>query len=201
MTTMTRREKQRIANREGILQATLEIAEREGWSAVTIRKIANEIDYTSPIIYQHFDNKEAALHALLERGYDSLQEEMRCVAPSADPDAQLLEMARAYLHFVQAQPHLYQLMSGMSGTALDPDGDIRKSAASGVISLVVGVIEGWADKKQVKVADPLAACEACWGVLHGMAFIGMLPDIGFEHAEELALDTLSALMRSWETQS
>ena len=200
MSTMTRREKQRIANREGILEAALRIAEREGWPAVTIRKIADEIDYTSPIIYQHFDNKEAALQVLMERGYALLQEQMQRPLPAATPDEQLLNIGRAYLKFVQTQPHLYQLMSGVSGTSLDLDGDARKTSASGVINLVIDALERWATQKSVKLADPLVACEACWGVLHGMASIGMLPGIGFEHAKELALETLSALMQRWEVR-
>lgn len=194
--TMTRRDKQRVANREGILQAALRIAEREGWPAVTIRKIAREIDYTSPIIYQHFDNKEAALQVLMERGYTMLQEAMQHPAPAATPDEHLLDMGRAYLHFVQQQPRLYELMSGLSGVSLDSN--VRKTSALGVTKVVVKALEEWAARKQLRIADPLAACETCWGILHGMASLGMLPDIGFERAERLAVDALSALMKSWE---
>ena len=195
-TAMTRRDKQRVANREGILRAALAIAEREGWPAVTIRKIADEIDYTSPIIYQHFDNKEAALQVLMERGYDLLSEAMRHPAPAATPDEHLLNMGRAYLHFVEKQPRLYELMSGLSGVSLDSG--VRGRAAAGVTELVVGAVAEWAARKGVTVADPLAACETCWGVLHGMACLGMLPDVGFGRAERHAADALSALMKSWE---
>lgn len=198
MTTMTRRERQHIANREGILQATLKIAEREGWPAVTIRKIASEIDYTSPIIYQHFDNKEAALQVLMERGYAMLQEEMQRPAPATTPDERLLNIGRAYLHFVQKQPQLYQLMSGLSGVSLDSN--VRKTSALGVTKVVVEALEEWAALKQLQIADPLAACETCWGILHGMASLGMLPDIGFRRAERLAVNALSALIKSWEVQ-
>lgn len=196
---MTRRDKQRIANREGILNAALTIAEREGWPAVTIRKIAKEIDYTSPIIYQHFDNKEAALQALMERGYARLQEEMQRPAPAATPDERLLNLGRAYLRFAREQPQLYQLMSGLSGAPLS--GEVRKASALGVTQAVIEALGEWATLKHLSIADPLAACETCWGILHGMAALGMLPDIGFERAERLAVNALSALMKSWEVQS
>lgn len=199
MSTMTRRERQRIANRESILQAALEIAEREGWPAVTIRKIAKEIDYTSPIIYQHFDNKEAALQTLMEDGYARLQEQMQRPAPAATADERLLNLGRAYLRFAREQPQLYQLMSGLSGASLGAE--VRQASALGVTTVVVDALQTWAARKHLSIADPLAACETCWGILHGMASLGMLPDVGFERAEQLAIDALRALMRSWEVGS
>ena len=115
MTSITRRERQRLENREGILKAALTIAERESWSAVTIRKIADEIDYTSPIIYQHFDNKEAALQALIEQGFNDLETSMRRALMDNDPETRLLALGRAYLHFARDHRRLYELMHGLGG--------------------------------------------------------------------------------------
>ena len=199
MSTLTRREKQHIANREGILEAALELANREGWSAVTIRNIADEIDYTSPIIYQHFDNKEAALQVLMKRGYETLCRVMEASNQPNTPDEQLLNVGRSYLRFAKEQPRLYELMNGLSGVQLDPNA--RKTAALGVIAFVTQAVEKWASTKDIHISDPLTACETCWGILHGMASLGTLEDIGFDHAELLAVNALSALMKSWEVQS
>ena len=84
----------------------------------------------------------------------------------------------------------------LGGVSLD--GGVRGRAAAGVTELVVGAVQEWAARKGVTVADPLAACETCWGVLHGMACLGMLPDVGFGRAERHAANALSALMKSWE---
>ncbi|WP_216329771.1 TetR family transcriptional regulator, partial [Deinococcus aestuarii] len=51
MTAQARRARHKQATREGILQAALTIGEQEGWAAVTIRRIADAVEYTSPIIY------------------------------------------------------------------------------------------------------------------------------------------------------
>ena len=197
MTTMTRRERQRLENREGILDAALTIAEREGWSAVTIRKIADEIDYTSPIIYQHFDNKEAALQALVEQGFADLETSMRRAATGGDPEARLLALGRAYLHFARDHRRLYELMHGLGGVALEPSE--RTAAAGGVITLTTEAIQTWAQARGANLDDPLAASETAWGILHGMTTIGLLPDIGFERAEHLAMETLRALLQYWES--
>lgn len=195
MITMTRRERQRQANREGILRAALKLAEREGWPAVTIRRIADEIEYTSPIIYQHFDNKEAALQAVMEQGYEELGAAMRRAMTSADPETQLLELSRAYLHFARDHRHVYELMHGLGGVSLDPRA--RGAAAAGVITLTTEALGAWANHHHAHI-DPLGASETAWGVLHGMASLGLLPDIGFERAEQLAIDALKALLRSWK---
>lgn len=196
MATTTRRERQRQANRDGILQAALRIAEREGWPAVTIRRIADEIEYTSPIIYQHFDNKEAALQALMEQGYEELQTAMRRALQAAEPEQRLLDLSTAYLHFARDHPHIYELMHGLGGVTLDPEA--RKRAAVGVVVLTTEAIHTWADAKSARLVDPLEASETAWGVLHGMVSLGMLPDIGFGRAEQLAIKALKALLRSWE---
>ena len=195
MTTTTRRERQRQANRDGILRAALSIAERDGWPAVTIRKIADEIEYTSPIIYQHFDNKEAALQAVMEGGYGELEAALRRAMTSADPEARLLELSRAYLRFARDHRHVYELMHGLGGVSLDPRA--RGAAAAGVVTLTTGAVGAWADLRHAHI-DPSGASETAWGVLHGMASLGLLPDIGFERAEQLAIDALKALLRSWE---
>lgn len=196
MTTMTRRERQRQANRDGILKAALKIAEREGWPAVTIRRIADEIEYTSPIIYQHFDNKEAALQALMEQGYEELQAAMQRALQAAEPEQRLTDLSMAYLRFAHDHPHVYELMHGLGGVSLAPQA--RKTAAMGVVALTTEAVHTWADAKGTCLVDPLAASETAWGILHGMANLSMLEDIGFERAQQLAKDALKALMRSWQ---
>ncbi len=196
MLTITRRERQRLANREGILDAALAIAERESWSAVTIRKIADEIDYTSPIIYQHFSNKEAALQALIERGFTDLEASMRRALTGDDPEMRLLALGRAYVHFARDHRRLYELMHGLGGVALEPSE--RTAAAGGVIALSIEAIQAWAQERGATLDDFYAASETSWGVLHGMTTLGMLPDIGFERAEQLAVEALRALLQYWE---
>ena len=196
MTTTTRRERQRLANREGILDAALAIAEREGWSAVTIRKIADEIDYTSPIIYQHFNNKEAALQALIEQGFSDLEASMRRALTGDDSEVRLLALSRAYLHFARDHRRLYELMHGLGGVALEPSE--RTAAAASVVTLTNEAIQAWAQARGVSLNDLLAASETAWGVLHGMTTIGLLPDIGFERAERLAVEAIRAQLRYWE---
>ena len=50
--------------RANILEASIDIVKGEGWQALSMRKIAEKIEYTAPIIYEYFANKEAILNEL-----------------------------------------------------------------------------------------------------------------------------------------
>ena len=64
-----RREREKLELRKAILEAALATAQKEDWQKVTIRKIAEQIEYTPPIIYELFDNKDAVLLALKLEAY------------------------------------------------------------------------------------------------------------------------------------
>lgn len=61
--------------RINILKAALEIVQTEGWQALSMRKIADAIEYTAPIIYEYFANKEAIILELTRQGYLKLSKQ------------------------------------------------------------------------------------------------------------------------------
>lgn len=58
MGSIQSRQRHKDSLKKAILEATLQIIEKEGYHAVTIRRIAGAIDYSVPTIYEFFDNKE-----------------------------------------------------------------------------------------------------------------------------------------------
>lgn len=195
MTASPRRTRQKQATREGIVRAARAIGRDEGWPAVTIRKIADAVEYTSPIIYQYFASKDDALLAVMAEGYAELHAALAAAAPHADPDERLLGIGRAYLRFARDHPALYELMNGLGGVRVD--GRARQEAARPVVALTVGAIEAWARERGAALPDALAAAETAWGVLHGMAALGLLEDVGFDRAAVLVEGAMRALLRDW----
>ena len=60
------------AEREGrIISAARVIAEKEGWDAVTIRRLAKEIEYSQPVLYSHFASRDAIVEAVAVEGFRS----------------------------------------------------------------------------------------------------------------------------------
>src|ERR1700761_5028468 len=63
--------------RINILEASLQIVKEEGWQALSMRKIADAIEYTAPIIYEYFSNKEAILLELTKKGFSILTAQIK----------------------------------------------------------------------------------------------------------------------------
>jgi AcrR family transcriptional regulator len=127
MTTRSkqRREREREELRQSILSAAREIAADEGWQALTMRKVADRIEYTPPTIYEHFESKEAMLYELMREGFRLLGRSLRLAyASTDDPREHLLRVSDAYCEFAWDHTELYQVMHGTSGaycgTALPP---------------------------------------------------------------------------------
>ncbi len=111
-----RKLRQRREVRNGILAAAREIASSRGWQSVTIRKIAERIEYSPPVIYEHFGSKDEILLELMHLGYAEQLEAVEAAGRSArGPEEQLLGMVRAWLDFAFRSPDLYQVMYGLGG--------------------------------------------------------------------------------------
>ena len=59
MSIRERREREQAERRRLIVTAARELAEAEGWDAVTTRRLAAEIEYSQPVLYSHFANMQA----------------------------------------------------------------------------------------------------------------------------------------------
>src|SRR5262245_52280453 len=117
-----RRERERRELRQAILAASRDIAAREGWQAVSIRKVAERIEYSPPTIYEHFASKEALLAALMRDGFRLLMERVRAsTSAAAAPEARFMGIALAYWEFAWDHPELYQVMHGLGGVPFCSD--------------------------------------------------------------------------------
>jgi AcrR family transcriptional regulator len=111
MTHIERRVHEKEKMRQGILDAAKAIAAKEGWQAVTIRKIADEIQYTPPIVYEYFENKEALFRELVYSGFDLLGETIeRAKREEPDPRKLLRNLSLIEWDFAFSHAELFQLM-------------------------------------------------------------------------------------------
>ena len=106
--------RQKEETRKNILDAAYFIAKEEGWQGLSMRKIADKIEYTAPIIYEYFSNKEAILSELTGRGFNMLSRELeKAKATSENPEEQLEAMWMAYWDFAFTDTEMYQVMFGV----------------------------------------------------------------------------------------
>ncbi len=112
-----RRERERVEARHTILAAAHDLARAEGWDAVTMRRLAQRIEYSANFAYRYFTGREDILLALVQDGFARLRTAMSDAAgpPGHKTAAAVHRAARAYLEFALDEPEIYQLMYGLGG--------------------------------------------------------------------------------------
>jgi len=109
--------RQKEETRKNILDAAYAIVKEEGWQGLSMRKIADRIEYTAPIIYEYFSNKEAILQELTKKGFVSLIKMLETAkSEHTEPEQQLEAMWMAYWNFAFTDKEMYQVMFGVEMT-------------------------------------------------------------------------------------
>jgi AcrR family transcriptional regulator len=191
----SRRAAERAATRERIIETALSLLESEGMAALTMRRVATDMEYTAPIVYQHFTSKDALVVELVAHGYRLLAAAQQEVMEEADADGRLLRAASTYMRFARDHPDLYD---AMNGATMDPER--RREIIEPTLALLEALLADWATRYDVDLGDPSDACDVVWGTLYGMASLGRLDVVGNERAQRLATEALSAVLHGWRIQ-
>ncbi|MGW7258270.1 TetR/AcrR family transcriptional regulator [Streptomyces sp. NPDC054834] len=185
MSIQTRRERERAERERLIVAAARELAEAEGWDAVTTRRLAAEIEYSQPVLYSHFKGKDAIMVAVAVRGCADLTAELRAARTAAEgARAALAAVGEAYTAFARRRPALYDAMFTRT-----VDLPFATPEAPAALQEAFGEL--------VQAVQPIAAdgddlgllAETYWACLHGLVTLmrgGRLP----EHAHETRLALL-----------
>lgn len=193
-----RRERIKQATRQGILVAARQIAQQDGWSALTIRKVADAIEYSPSIVYEYFASKDDILRALLQEGFHMLATTMeRAQQSTTDPLQQVERVTDAYWHFARENPDLYQVMHGLAGVTMDSA--VRADAVQAVCTIAANTLVTWADANNIHLDDPIASAEIMWSLLHGWVSLTLIDGVyGDEgRAKYLLNNAVQALLRGW----
>ncbi|HJP78739.1 MAG TPA: TetR/AcrR family transcriptional regulator [Pseudonocardiaceae bacterium] len=123
------RKRREWADRERlIVAAARELAEQQGWDAVTIRRLAERIDRSQPVLYCHFRGKREIIGAVARQGAAELAGALLAATSAADgPRARITALARAYLDFAEHNPAVYDAMF-----QLDLAGDVQPALCTEV---------------------------------------------------------------------
>jgi AcrR family transcriptional regulator len=147
--------------RAQIISAARRIAELEGWSNVTIRRLSDEISYSQPVLYAHFGSREGILTAVAIEGFQELGLALEKARKRVKRGSTVESVAAAYLEFAASSPALYEVMFSLSlnvpfGDAATPP-ELRFA-----FSQILGLFPGQSSKAEV-------LSELFWAALHGVA--------------------------------
>jgi len=118
-----RKARNRINMHKEILHAALSIVREEGYRSLSLRRLADNIEYSATVMYLYFKNKDALLVDLAKLGYQQLNASIDKNSKNIiDPKKRLKVMLTTYWHFATHEKELYLLMqeTEMKLSRLDP---------------------------------------------------------------------------------
>lgn len=188
MSLQERKERERAVRHSLIVSTARELAETQGWDAVTTRRLAERIEYSQPVLYSHFRGKKEIVGAVALEGSTEMAAEMRAAARAVGADAAgdartgadaasgrevATAVARAYTDFALRNPATYDAMFSLDNGLVFADETATPAPLREAFQ---------------SMADPLAAhagsdepglfVETFWAGLHGLVTLtraGRLP--------------------------
>ncbi|WP_416979533.1 TetR/AcrR family transcriptional regulator [Streptomyces sp. T028] len=191
MSIQTRRERERAERERLIVTAARELAETEGWDAVTTRRLAAEIEYSQPVLYSHFKGKGAIMAAVAVEGFAEMATELRAARRGAEgARAELAAVGEAYMAFARRRPALYDAMftHAVDLPFASPEAPAPLWEAFGELVAAVEPIAADGD-------DPGVLTETYWAGLHGLVTLmrsGRLPEDAHGLRLRLLIDHFAA---------
>ena len=180
MTTKDRRARELQETREKILDAAREMFAEDGFEAVTMRAIAERIEFTPTAIYHHFKNKNALLNEICMLDFQMLAQHFNTSVAAADPVRRILAVGDAYLHFAEKHPSQYRFMfmTFIPANEIDPEyvadsrGNPERDAYAFLREACREAIASGALRPESTDADELS--QILWGGVHGMISLRMV---------------------------
>ena len=172
MAITERRLKQKEQLKELILEVAKSIILKEGWQSVSIRKIAEAINYSLPVVYKHFESKDAILEEFVKQGFDMLSNEILIAkSTSALPEKQLNNMANAYFKFAFDHREYYQMMFGLGMPSCERVSQIPE--IGNFSGILINSIKQLTGSKEIN-EQTMLKFHTFWSILHGLSSINMV---------------------------
>ena len=194
MEIIERKPRSRENTRAGIIATAKSIARREGWQAVSIRKIADAIEYSAPIVYEYFDSKDVLLNEIRNEGFAYFQQEYeRILKLYRDPEKRLYEISLIQWEFARQQPEMYQVMYNLDGAYCTMP-VCPSDAMQNVGDIVSGIIFSFIPKSKESIQKLYFEW---WSLSHGMIMLAMLlkNQQPFEQSEQVYRDSMRRFVR------
>jgi AcrR family transcriptional regulator len=197
-----RQERERTAVRQAILGAARDLFVSEGYRNVSLRKIAERIEYSPAAIYSYFPSKDDIFFALAEEGFRLLSGfGMKAFEESTDPFTRLRSGLWAFYEFSKTYPQYFELMfTDRSVPSLSQDFQrfefVHETTAAAEADIRACIERGQFSAK----LDPAAALHVLWVGMLGAATIGLAQRLApGEDADALARDLLESILAGFTT--
>jgi AcrR family transcriptional regulator len=165
---LERRERDKQELRTNILDAARELFIAHGYEAVTMRKIAEKIEYSPTAIYLHFTDKEALIQELCLHDFRAFGAHFLAATTTKDPIERLRQSGAVYFDFAKKHPQHYRLMfmtplpAHPARQPIDP--------AEDAYALLLGTVEQAMAEGRLRpeLKDAALVAQTIWAASHGV---------------------------------
>ena len=203
MGTKERQKRERDRVREAILAAARDLFITEGYRNVSMRKIAERIEYSAAAIYSYFPSKDDIFFALAEEGFRLLADcVIGAVKTEPDPLGRLRRGLWAFYEFSKTSPEYFELMFvDRSVPSLSQDFQrfefFQETTARAEADITACIERG----EFAAGLNPAAALHVLWVGMLGTATIGLAQRLApGEDPDALAHDLLETLLAGFGTK-
>jgi AcrR family transcriptional regulator len=187
-----RQDRERTAVRDAILTAARDLFVDEGYGQVSIRKIAERIEYSPAAIYSYFPSKDDIFFALAAEGFQRLDRATEAVAGAADPMEELRNCWWAFYQFSKTDREFFHLMFVDRSVPAITEQWQGFTLLQQMLERVAARIQRLVDVGRFPATlDPQVALHVLWAALTGPAVLGstcrLAPE---EDPDALARDVL-----------
>ena len=170
MSVSERKLRDREMIRKKIIDVALHLVKNEGWESLSIRKIADAIEYSAPVIYDHFVNKEAILFEILQDGFKLLLANIhKAISKEKSPQDQLKALVDCYWKFALKNGSYFKLMFGI-GMPCCGEGKM-KTEFEALQDLIYEIIKKIIIEKKTNIESACYKTHAFWSAIHGFTSI------------------------------
>jgi AcrR family transcriptional regulator len=184
-----------------IVDGALELLEREGQEALTLRRLAKEAGVTANALYRYFSSLDAliaaAADAVARRLYFAIEQGMAELPDDADEEARVRKLLNVYSDFADSNPTLYRtFLSAKAEAAAElPQPRYHELLWPKVVSIIQPLVGS---------DDAPAATVTLWGLIHGIWALRQADVLGGKKPSEIddyAFDALIQGLRSLRSRS
>ncbi|ACU40229.1 transcriptional regulator, TetR family [Actinosynnema mirum DSM 43827] len=156
------------ALRVRLLDRAGELLSTEGPGALSLRRLAADVNTSTTAVYSLFGGKPALLDALYEEGFRRYEQRLASVPGTDDPVEDITRIGRAYREHALADPHFYLVMfSSRSTLDFQPSAGVAE-LARGTFQPVLGAVERAVRDGVFVDEEPGQLALALWGLVHGL---------------------------------
>jgi len=168
-----RRAREKSETRDKILDAARELFVTEGYEGVSMRRVAEKIEYSPTAIYVHFADKQELFHELCQQDYARLAEVFQSSAMSSDPIERLRQIGSTYTEFGVRYPNHYKFMFMTPHPPHEPDDEDREIMGNPEVDAYAFL--KWAVQQAIdagrlreELQDAELISQTLWASVHGV---------------------------------